>query len=144
MGRWDKHTICGMVVAIVLVMAFSVFAQDSSVTSVTQAQTGEASQLLPVTTIAVCGYETCDCGSARLVTRNFAPCTVTATTGSCSVDNGACCICEATDTFSVCGEETCTCGDAVQITKLAAPCTVTATTGSCTEGAGECCVCKSN
>ena len=100
-------------------------------------------QVTQTSTIAVCGAPQCDCGPATLVAKENAICSVQASTGSCSVGSGECCVCAAANTVAVCGD-TCDCSASSLLTKVSAPCTVTSSAGSCSVGSGECCVCAPN
>jgi len=128
---------------LVLMLTILVLAQESRAGDASSEQISERSLLSQVETIAVCGA-TCNCGMGRLVTKQHGPCTINASTGSCSTGAGACCVCAATQTIAVCGEETCTCSDAVTLTKVAAPCSVTSSSGRCEVGSGACCICAGN
>ena len=99
-------------------------------------------QVTQTPTIAVCG-DTCDCGTATLVSKENAICTVQSSTGSCSVGSGECCVCTATNTVAVCGD-TCDCSASLLLTKVSAPCTVTSSAGQCSVSSGQCCVCVPN
>ena len=99
-------------------------------------------QVTQTLTIAVCG-DTCDCGTAALVSKESAICSVRSTTGSCEVGSGECCVCALTNTVAVCGD-TCDCSDAVLLTRVSAPCTVTSSAGPCSASSGQCCVCVPN
>jgi hypothetical protein len=96
--------------------------------------------VVPPQTIALCG-ESCNCGGARLISRQHAPCEVTSSTGGCSSGSGQCCVCESTQTIAVCSQSTCDCDNSQLLTKMYAPCAATSAAGQCRIGSGQCCVC---
>lgn len=128
---------------LMLILTIFIPAQESRSSDAPSEQIREHNLISQMETIAVCG-ETCSCGMAKLVTKQYGPCTVNSSTGSCSTGAGACCVCAATQTIAVCGEQTCSCSDAVTLTKVAAPCSVTSSAGKCEVGAGACCICAGN
>jgi hypothetical protein len=97
--------------------------------------------LVQTWTIAVCGQSLCDCGTARLVSEQAAPCEATALAGDCRTGTGHCCICEGRRTAAICAETLCECSTGRLLIQTSAPCTVTSSTGQCHIGSGQCCVC---
>jgi hypothetical protein len=92
---------------LVLVLAVPALAQVVRVGGEGQPQPETRVQVTQNLTIAVCG-DTCDCGSATLMSKESAPCTAQSSTGSCQVGGGECCVCAAANTIAVCGD---TCSD---------------------------------
>jgi hypothetical protein len=129
-------------VLLVLVLAVPAWAQVIRVGEERQPQPTAHVQVTQTLTIAVCG-DTCDCGSATLVSKESGPCSVRSSTGSCQVGSGACCVCAAANTVAVCGD-TCDCSASSLLTRVSAPCDVTSSAGSCNVGSGQCCVCAPN
>jgi hypothetical protein len=127
---------------LVLVLVVPAWAQGVRVGEEGQPQPAAHVQVTQNLTIAVCG-DTCDCGTATLVSKESAICSVRSSTGSCSVGSGECCVCAVTNTVAVCGD-TCDCSASVLLTKVSAPCTVTSSAGQCSASSGECCVCVPN
>src|SRR5262245_57236617 len=127
---------------LLLVLVVPARAQGVRVGEEGQPQPAARVQVMQNLTIAVCG-DTCDCGTATLVSKESAICSVRSSTGSCSVGSGECCVCAVTNTVAVCGD-TCDCSDSVLLTKVSAPCTVTSSAGQCSTSSGECCVCVPN
>jgi hypothetical protein len=123
---------------LVLVVAVPVLSQESRSGDATAEQIRQRVLISQLGTIAVCG-ETCNCGTASLVSKQYGPCTADSATGSCTSGSGECCVCAATQTIAVCGEEECSCDNV--ITQVAAPCSVTSSNGECNTGSGACCVC---
>jgi hypothetical protein len=127
---------------LVFVLAVPVCAQVARAGEGGPPRPADRFQVTQTQTIAVCGDE-CDCGATTLVTKEYGPCTVQSSTGSCTLGSGECCVCVAANSFAVCGDQ-CDCGAALLLTKVPAPCTATSSAGQCTLGSGECCVCASN
>jgi hypothetical protein len=127
---------------LVLVLAMPALAQVVRVGEEGQPPPEACVQIAQTLTIAVCG-DTCNCGTATLVSKENAICSVQSSTGSCSVGSGECCVCAVGNTVAVCGD-TCDCSGSVLLTKVSAPCTVTSLTGQCSVSSGECCVCVPN
>jgi len=101
----------------------------------------ELFQLVQTQTIAACGQSRCDCGGARLISQQSAPCNVTASTGQCSTGSGWCCLCEGSNTVAICADALCECSNSTLLAQMTAPCTVTSSAGQCRIGSGACCVC---
>ena len=127
---------------LVLVLAVPVLAQVVRVGEEGQLQPEARVQVTQNLTIAVCG-DTCDCGSATLMSKESAPCTARSSTGSCQVGGGECCVCAAANTIAVCGD-TCDCSVSTLLTQVSVPCDVTSSSGSCNVDSGSCCVCAPN
>jgi hypothetical protein len=132
-----------IITGLILLLTLPAWVQGDSLVQAPEVKPREPLRLSQAVTMAVCG-DTCDCGRADLVMKQYGPCTVNATTGSCHTGSGACCVCAAADTVAVCGEDTCDCGNAWLITKVPAPCSATSNAGECRVGSGECCVCTAN
>ena len=124
---------------LVLGLAVSAWAQVAGGDEEAQLQPAEHLQVTQNTTIAVCG-DLCHCGAATEVTRVNGPCSVTSSTGGCSLISGQCCVCAAGITLAVCGN-TCNCAPAALLTKVSARCAVTSGGGQCSASSGECCAC---
>lgn len=102
----------------------------------------EPLQLAQIWTMAACGQSLCDCGTARLISDQAAPCEVTSSAGTCSTGSGHCCICAAPRiTVAVCANILCECDNSRLVMQTSAPCMVTSTAGTCSIGSGQCCVC---
>ena len=127
---------------LVLMLAVPAWAQGVRVGEERPPPPAARLQVTQTSTIAVCG-DTCDCGTATLVAKENAICSVQASTGSCSVGSGECCVCAAANTVAVCGD-TCDCSASSLLTKVSAPCSVTSSAGRCSVSSGECCVCAPN
>ena len=125
---------------LVLGLAVPAWAQGDRGGEDGQPQAAVRVQVTQNLTIAVCG-DTCDCGTATLVSKESGTCSVQSSTGSCSVDSGQCCVCVAVNTVAVCDDITCECSTSSLLTRVPGPCEVTSSAGSCRVGSGQCCVC---
>jgi len=139
-GRQQRQS--WVLIWLVLVLAVPALAQVVRVGEKGQPQPAARVQVTQNLTIAVCG-DTCDCGSATLMSKESAPCTARSSTGSCQVGGGECCVCAAANTIAVCGD-TCDCSASSLLTRVSAPCDVTSSSGSCNVDSGSCCVCAPN
>ena len=136
--RWQQWALTWLV----LLLTMPALAQVARVSEEGQSRPGARLQVTQTPTIAVCGDQ-CDCGAAPGMAKEYGPCTVQSSTGSCSLGSGQCCVCAAANTVAVCGDD-CDCGAALLLTKVPAPCSVTSSAGQCNIGSGQCCVCASN
>jgi len=138
----NQRTLPWTLTWLVLGLAVAAWAQGARVEEEAPLQPAAYLQVTQNTTIAVCG-DLCNCGAATEVTRVNGPCSVTSSTGGCSLLSGQCCVCAAGTTLAVCGN-TCNCAPAALLTKVSARCAVTSSGGQCSASSGECCACAPN
>jgi len=127
-----------IVPGLVLLLVWSALAFAAAPDAPTPA---EPFQLAQAQTVVTCGQSRCDCGTARLISEETAPCHVTSFTGQSDTGSGWCCVCAGGPTVAVCAEGICDCTESPLVARMSAPCKVTSSAGACRISSGLCCLC---